>query len=174
MNTTLLSDISKYILSPITNLSLATSNVPQGNTVSLQFAEKLQENTVYTLQIPEIKDVNGNKTDKIYRIAIPEDIEPNDIIINEVLFNPYSNGVDFVEIYNRSDKVLNLKQLMLTNKNSDGKLNAFPVIAPNGFLIFPQDYVVLTTEKQAVCDFYTCPENSQFLEINSFPSLPDK
>lgn len=173
MNTSLLSDISKYILSPITNLSLATSNVPQGNTVSLQFAEKLQENTVYTLQIPEIKDVNGNKTDKIYRIAIPEDIEPNDIIINEVLFNPYSNGVDFVEIYNRSDKVLNLKQLMLTNKNSDGKLNAFPVIAPNGFLIFPQDYVVLTTEKQAVCNFYTCPENDHFLEINSFPSFPD-
>jgi hypothetical protein len=44
-------------------------------------------------------------------------ILPGTLLINEVLFNPYPNEVDFVEFYNASEDTVNLKNLWLANRN---------------------------------------------------------
>ncbi|RZK20668.1 MAG: hypothetical protein EOO86_03570 [Pedobacter sp.] len=45
-------------------------------------------------------------------------ISKGDILISEVLFNPRTGGVDFVEIYNHSNHEIDLKELQLANANT--------------------------------------------------------
>src|SRR5690606_16746060 len=40
--------------------------------------------------------------------ALPEFAERNDLVVNEVVFNPTSMGVDFVELYIRAAKYIDL------------------------------------------------------------------
>ena len=41
-------------------------------------------------------------------IGLPDSVAKGDISFNEILFNPYSGGSDFVELYNKSAKILSI------------------------------------------------------------------
>lgn len=73
--------------------------------------------------------------------AKAETIKRNDLIINEILFNPEGPGSDFVELYNRSGKVLFLKGWTLENRMNRQKraivLNSY--LLPGGYLVFSPD-----------------------------------
>ena len=71
---------------------------------------------VYYVNITDsIEDCFGNKVsvNTSIRFAIADSVTGGDIVINELLFNPLSGGSDFVELYNNSDKVFDLKHLWL-------------------------------------------------------------
>ena len=47
------------------------------------------------------------------RIGLPDSVLPGDLIVNEILANPARDGERFIEIFNRSGKILNLQELAL-------------------------------------------------------------
>ena len=49
------------------------------------------------------------------QFGMPDSSLENDIIINEILFNPKEDGVDYVEIYNNSNSFLDLSKLRIAN-----------------------------------------------------------
>lgn len=75
--------------------------------------------------------------------AKPEAINKNDLIINEILFNPEGQGSDFVEFYNRSGKVLFLKGWSLENKMNRQKrtIGKSVFLLPGGYLVLGPDPV---------------------------------
>lgn len=104
----------------------------------------------------------------------PVVVKPFDIIINEILFNPVADGVDFVEIYNRSDNAINLEDLSLASVKES--LNEPPDtqsvwISSSSFLIEPGKYLVLTSDPQKVMDQYHLSDPGSFLELPSFPAF---
>ncbi len=147
---------------------------PAMNTVTLALAQPLQHNVIYTLTVINTQDCAGNTiTDSInIRFAIPEFPDSNDIIVNEILFYPTDNSVDFVEVYNRSEKVIDLKSLRIANFDTVGvpPVNQ-KIIAPLGYLIFPGEYLVLTTSPDAVKSQYSTPNPNGFLKVVSMPSF---
>jgi hypothetical protein len=78
----------------------------------------------------------------------------SDLIINEILFNPHPTGVDFVEVYNNSDKYITLKDWSLANYVNDEILNA-KLISAEDILIAPREYLVFTENKSIIKSEYT-------------------
>ncbi|MCF8297480.1 MAG: lamin tail domain-containing protein [Saprospiraceae bacterium] len=152
----------------------ATIKSPDFMYVILELANPLQPGVIYSLLIKDtIKDCVGNiiQLNSSIPFAIPAPVEAFDIVINEVLSNPKDDGVDFVEIYNRSNKVLDLKEMILSSYDTIALTIEDPEdISMEGYLIFPGEYYVLTTKPDKVKQQYFTSNPDGFVEMNSFPT----
>jgi hypothetical protein len=151
---------------------------PVGNdfsSVKLKLATTLSTGIIYTINVAnQIHDCAGNiiGTNNTAKFAIPQPCLPNDIVINEILSDPNTNGVDFVEIYNRSGKVMDLKTINLCTQDTlTGILSSVDNISSTGFLIFPGDYVVLSTNSAAVKSQYYTSNPNGFIDMPSIPAM---
>ncbi len=148
---------------------------PDFKSVRLTLAAALQVGIIYTITINNtITDCVGNQigTNNSARFAIPVAAMPNDIVINEILFDPNIGGVDFVEIYNRSNKVIDLKTMNISQYDTINNVQtSIKTITTDGYLIFPKDYLVLSTDGAAIKSQYNTSNPEGFLDIPSLPSL---
>ena len=189
------SEIRVFFSEPMDSLSLsnpAKYTVDQGlgnptglvlhpadyRSVSLTFGGTFSEGIVYTLSIETgCADCAGNTNANplTARFAIPSEIDSLDIVINEVLYDARTNGTDFVEIYNRSQKVVDLKGLWIAGRDATtGELESIKETAPDGRLMFPGEYLVLSTDSRVVQSEYFTPAINAFVEMESFPSFPNE
>ena len=147
---------------------------PHYDRVQLTLGAPMQEKIVYTVTVGKtLCDCVGNTivTDDV-PIALPLEGNPGDIIINEVLFDPYPGGVDFVEIFNRSDKVIDLKTIALCHYDSVNQvISSVERISVDGNLLFPGEYKVLTENASIVKQQYNTQAPHAFIELENLPSL---
>ena len=54
-----------------------------------------------------------------FSFGISEPAEPGDILFNEVLFNPMPGDPDYLELFNRSGKVIDASRLEIISLNDD-------------------------------------------------------
>ncbi len=104
----------------------------------------------------------------------PEFDKPDalDIVINEILFNPPSGGNEYMELYNRSNKTINLRYLSITSrKPSDGSLNKAYALSSVSQEFNPGEYIVVTKNKDLVCSFFQCRPETFYTELSVMPSL---
>ncbi len=162
--------ISNGINSPV----VATVLSPDFTKVELKLASSLAANTVYTITANNISDCSGNTiTANTGKFGLPGLIDSLDIVINEVLFNPTTTGTDYVEIYNRSSKILDLKKLFIANRSSiTDSLTSITNLTSDNVLVFPGDYYVISTSGALVKQNYVAKNPDNFIDI-SMPSYPD-
>ena len=108
-------------------------------------ANTFEINQLYTFTLTGVTDCWGNTSTLTFQIGLPDSIEPEDIIINEIMFNPLTNGSDYVELYNRSEKILDLNDLFLANWDDDSIAN-YEELINSQRLILPGQYVLLTED----------------------------
>jgi hypothetical protein len=142
--------------------------------VGLYFETACDTGVVYLATLNEqLSDYAGNElfNEFQWRIGIPQSIDSFDVCINEVLFNPAEGGVDFVEIYNRSEKIINLSQLYVASMADMVPIKLYQVNEFNQ-LLFPGEYCVIAEDTAVLMNAY---ENaiSQLLCESSLPSLND-
>ena len=147
---------------------------PDHTTLQLNFAKSFTKRIRYTLQINEhIRDCAGNAMDapKTLEFAVPELPKPGDLVINEVLFNPFFGGVDFVEIHNRSDQTIALNRVCLaTADDHDGGTTDIACPVDPGRLIFPGEYMVYTTDPANIMEEYPLADPEGFVVTEKFPA----
>ncbi len=144
--------------------------------IELYFEESFNPGVLYDLTISkDLLNCNGLAMphDTVVSFGLPEEKSWNDIIINELLFNPWTDGVDYVELYNRSNKVLDLSELLL------GTIKKSPPNPPDtGFyqliedqqLMVPGEYMVLTVSPEVVKKQYYTQNTEAFLRVDPFPA----
>ncbi len=140
----------------------------------LDLSEKLLPRTLYQIQVSNLTDCAGNLIQIDFNklsFALPENSDSLDLVINEVLFNPRSGGVDFVEIYNNSPKFINLKSWSLANFES-GSISNSKTIKQNDLVIAPSSYVAFTIDPTTLTSQYPNAVQKNLFAA-TLPSLPD-
>ena len=135
--------------------------------IEIATSDDLQSSTFYTLTLNNVYDCPGNALEEnTIQLILPEAAVAGDILLNEILFNSKSGGVDFIEVYNTSDKYLSLKSWSLANIENDVAINLKElesnlVIAPKSFMVFTSDPTILKSHYsrtiETVCVTATLP-----------------
>jgi len=157
------------------NIGIASvSEAPPDNRIlQIALSNPIQRNILYTLTMKDtIWDCAQNATvgDKSYRFALPSVPQPFDVVINEVLFNAKNNSrAEFVELYNRSQKVIDLAALRIGSGGADLPDKSVTAVS-SGFLLFPGEYVALCRNKAVTEQQYYPPYPNRLIQCDSLPS----
>ncbi|MDI3318880.1 lamin tail domain-containing protein [Pinibacter soli] len=148
---------------------------PSFTNVILEFTNSLTVNRPYDFSLSNIEDCSGNTMDNmVIKTGLPSATDSFDIAINEILFNPTPTGVDYVELYNRSNKILDVKELYIANRSSSGELNSIKQLTTESRLLFPNDYLVISENSMAVRKEYLVKNPEMMIELSSMPSFPNE
>lgn len=133
-----------YQFSPARGVRSASLSLENRTTVLLNLTEPLSPGTVYYLTMQgQVQDCSGNvvaSTDSV-RIGLPEKPAPQDIVVNEILFNPPTGGVRYVEFYNRSQKIFSGEDLFMANfvESDVIKIGVRRLFLPGAYVVFSTD-----------------------------------
>ncbi len=149
-------------------VATATLLPPGNDAVLLQLSPPLQMGVLYAVSaLGSVTDCIGNSANpNPLTVALPEPVAAQDIVINEILFNPQTGGSDFLELFNRSDKVLNLGGLLLGNIRVGQDTTVVQIEKDRLFL--PGEYAVLTEDPGDIQLRYTVL-NPDALLANDLP-----
>ncbi len=154
---------------------LAITIAPVFDKVSLRSNIPLNRDKVYAITVSAISDCVSNLigSNNTARVGLYEVADRLDIVINEILFNPKPNGTDYVEIYNRSNKIIDLKQTYIANRNSMGVISSISQLSSENYLLFPHDFMVITEDPNIVKRDFITKNKDAFVSITSMPSYND-
>ena len=153
-------NLDNYIVDQ--GLGSPSGAISDGVKVFLTFDNTFLSGTPYQLAILNVEDENGNA---IIPIAEPfiVTVFPNigDLAISEILSDPYSGGSDFVEIFNKSDKYLNLNGLIISNLAKDEQKSIDQDID-----LLPGEYLCFTEDKEFLISTYPTHNAHQIVEVD--------
>lgn len=128
----------------------------------------LKPNTSVSSGVPYQLVIQGTFCDQSVELTTPilwqSHLAFNDVVINEILFNPKSDVPRFVEIYNRSDQIVNLQGWRLGNR----------LLAFNPLFLRPKSYSVITTDIEKLSAAYPSAVMENAIELKSLPSHNSK
>ena len=140
--------------------------------LTLTSMSEFQVSVPYTITLLNVKDCSGNGLiDNTSQFVLPEAATPGDILVNEILFNPKSGGVDFIEIYNNTNKYINLKKWSISNYEGTA-IAGSKSLGTFANIVFPHSYRVLTSDSSILSSHYPNAVKSNCI-ISDLPSLPD-
>jgi len=170
MSNTLIYSINNDVGHPV-HASCLTTDVKN---ILLTFSAPLQQGIIHALTINEMKDCDENSiiANDMIEFIIPQTADANDLVINELLSNPREGGVDFVEIYNRSTKIIDLNKIRISTYDT---INNVPfkkeLITNESRLIHPKEYIIISKNGAAVKNQYFTTNPTGFIDVQKFPSL---
>lgn len=153
----------------------ATVVMPLCTEVVLKLPAPLKSKMVYELKVTQVKDCSGNTINQLNttKAGVPGIADSLAVIINEILFNPRPDGFDYIEIYNRSNSIIDLKQLYVASRNATGQLINITAVSAVPLLLFPGEYRVLTENRFWLQQQYLVKDPFLIIELSALPSLPD-
>ncbi len=142
----------------------------------IQFQESVRPGIFYEVTVSGLVDCRGNLSTEEQlstNFILPSPSDSLDVVINEVLFNPRSGGVDFVEIYNKSDKYLDINDWEIGNiKTATGEPDDFNTVVNTNHLLAPGEFLVLTESPAILKADYPSGKAETFLEVD-LPTYPN-
>ena len=147
---------------------------PEFSSADIRFGAAVKPETDYTLFLSgTLTDCGGNTYQIDDRIpfgrASPP--EPFDLVINEILTNPIDNeNADYLEIYNRSKHIIDLKEVKV-GYGGDTLPQKAVVAVSKGWQLQPKTYVALCKQKNITLQQYVCKDEKRLVECDSLPDF---
>ncbi len=170
MDTLLLRETTHYHLPGNWGPLFLTLTAP-GNGVTLTWERPLPPNQPCEVELLHMADecgnpLAGNQVEFVWVV-----VAPGDVVINEILFDPFGGGNDFVELLNLSGKKIPLNRLVLAARDENGQLKKPVSPGPAGTVLLPGEILAFTTDTAGVLPFYPSAQREQIREIPSLPPM---
>ncbi len=148
---------------------------PEYRKVQIRFEKALEDRVIYELSLDaNVLSCGGQSLiNSAMRFALSQKAEYNDLIINEILFDSWQNDGEYVELYNRSDKVIDSRQILFSKISIGEYDTSYSSLQPDAGQIFPKEYLVLCKNKEAVLEVYQSAHPENIFAFGDFPSLPN-
>ena len=165
----------RYSLAPALAITRATPVGPDFRQVDLTLGAALGPSRPTTLAVQTATDCAGNASGVLQSatFALPEAAVSGDVVVNEILFNPRTGGVRFVELINRSPKFIDLQGWQLGSLKPDGSVDntilaGGPlVLGPGLLLAFSSSTAIITSQYPSSSDA------ANLVQLSSLPTFPD-
>ncbi len=129
------------------------------NEVLLKYnSKRIMSGIFYTMTIDGVKDRSNNKKKSVISFVLTIKPQKGDLIISEVLSDPYSGGDDFIELYNTSNKFLKLDSLIIKNAQKNESRTVL-----TDFILLPEAYVAISRNTEFLKMTYKTPGNANFI-----------
>jgi hypothetical protein len=141
----------------------------------MQYRQAFIQDEIYKITIlKDLMDCAGNQPSDhlIAFFAFPEIISQSDLVINEILFES-SNDMEFIEIFNRSGKIIDLSALTLSLADRSNTIYKTVALTIKPWLLFPGNYTVLTGNSENLLNKHKTLKLQTVLEVDPFFILPD-
>ncbi len=132
-----------FFIYPTRSIATVDFQGASHNALVILLNEPLEPGIHYQLHAHLLMDCIGNlKEIQSNEFGLPEQPETKDLVWSEVLFNPLPGHHDFVELYNRSQKFVDVSHLYIENPEANSLL--YPILlkktlAPGNYIAFTQD-----------------------------------
>lgn len=160
--------------SPQSPIITSVSEVPHTfSALDLKLSSPLVEGQVYTVRLTgDLSDCAGNRmrAGSSIECGCPSAPEQGDLIINEVLSHPFDGtDADFIELFNKSSKIIDLKDVKIGSGGDTIPLKTV-LASSGGMQLFPNRYCALCKNKKLTQQQYVCPEPLNLLQCDSLPT----
>ncbi len=151
---------------------------PDYRTALLKYPKAFHSELRYTVSVMStLRDCAGNllKDNAMADFALANQPAAGNVIFNEIMFSPAEGLSEFIEFYNRSDKVIDLAsfQLSLSDEIS-GTIKNTLLLKNDPFILFPGRYLVIAKDTRNLTHNTMDRYVSAVLEIPELFQLPDE
>ncbi|MBK7629075.1 MAG: lamin tail domain-containing protein [Bacteroidales bacterium] len=136
----------------------------------------LKSGKIYQIGISdEIKDFAGNPLEKkTCSFGIAEPSLQGDVLFNELMFNPLQGDADYIELFNNSEKVVDVSRLQIVSVNDEaGDTSQLYPVSMESRCLLPGEYFTITTEKEMIANRYFSSGNEFIYEVGNMPAMND-
>ena len=155
--------VNTFIDMPVV-ISVAQAIFSAPDTVTLHLPVSLSSGD-FTLMAEGQKDIFGNTRDLIeyeFEYVVVSAAAAGDVAINEFMYDPAENYSEFIEIYNHTNKNLNLRGWSINDNSGTRK-----TISNQTLYLKAGEYLVLAPDSTIVGSFPSTP----LRRVSGFPSL---
>ncbi len=130
----------------------------------------INDGIIYDLTVNGLADECGNKSPAEHHEFWYYLPKPGDLLINEVLFNPFPAGVDFVEICNYSGKKIKLDEVCIGSRDNNQIIKSIFPLSVKSEIMLDREYAAFTSDSATLLiNYYSaCP--SCIFEMEKFPA----
>ena len=156
------------------NIPIASIQSVPGNEHMVEIGFGKVQGTELYLTVSGVAAMSGNQmkpeTVSVFWTFPPES---GSVLINELLFNPFAGGVDFVELVNVSEFSVPVHRLKLATRNDTLALKQVYRVSTENRYLKPGELLVCTKDPQIVTTKYFTNNPESFCAMKSFPTYSD-
>ena len=161
-----------------TEPSLSVKNpflrAPLFNELEFSVTSAQQEKKLINIEVGGIRDCAGNNAiQQNIQTGVFSEAVKNDVVVNELLFDPPLGGCDYVELFNRSDKNIDARDLRIANRGSDNRITSFTRLSEAPYPFLPGEFLLISTNNEWVLRKYQPPALKRQIQLPSMPTFPD-
>jgi len=130
---------------------------PDFTKIQLQYSLAFKQDMTYTVTVlNDLQDcaTNHAENNMFAHFAFTRTAVQSDIVINEVLFES-EREAEFIEIYNKSEKVIDLSTMTISIAAGDiGTVKNTCRLTDSPYSLFPANFIVITRNAEGLADHF--------------------
>jgi hypothetical protein len=143
--------------------SPSSVNFPSSTVVRLNYSGVFSSGD-YTLNARDINDQNGTpiEADALASFTVFGEFADGDVIISEFMYDPPDGQTEYVELRNRSDKILNLQNWQIGDDSNTG------ILTYNTLSFRPGSFIVISSDTSGLFNTYG---DREYVQSGNLPAF---